>query len=124
MIEARIFGRIGNLKEGMLERRGRFVIRSTGQRSVLNGRNGRDMLILIDSDTFGIETRKIWTTAELSAYINFPRRGQAFLIQRQVIDKKTGRHSVDTVYGISSRTPAKASPQRISQATGAPDHRE
>jgi predicted transposase YbfD/YdcC len=37
-----------------------------------------------------IETRKIWTTSQLNAYLDFPHVGQAFAIQREFIDKKTG----------------------------------
>ena len=37
-----------------------------------------------------IEIRKIWTTTELNGYLNFPHVGQAFLIQRESTDKKSG----------------------------------
>lgn len=51
-----------------------------------------------------IETRKIWITSELNSYLNFPHVGQAFVIERQSIEKKTGKLSEETVYGITSRS--------------------
>ncbi len=60
-----------------------------------------------------IETRKIWTTTELNGYLNFPHVGQSFLIQRESTNKKTGKYSCDIAYGITSRTPDQAYPQRV-----------
>jgi predicted transposase YbfD/YdcC len=62
-----------------------------------------------------IETRKIWTTTELNGYLNFPHVGQAFLIERDTIDKKTGKCSHEIAYGITSRSPQQADPKRILQ---------
>ena len=60
-----------------------------------------------------IELRKIWTTSELNGYLNFPHIGQAFAIERQFIDKKSGKISGETVYGITSRKAADAGPERL-----------
>lgn len=60
-----------------------------------------------------IETRKIWTTTELNGYLDFPHLGQAFLIERHSIEKKTGKVSLDVAYGITSRSPQQADPQRV-----------
>jgi len=60
-----------------------------------------------------IETRKIWTTTELNTYLNFPYVGQAFVVERESIDKKTGKHSREIAYGITSRTPEQANPRRV-----------
>jgi len=60
-----------------------------------------------------IETRKIWTTTELNHYLEFPYVGQAFVIERHCIDKKTGESSVDVAYGVTSRTPEQARPQQV-----------
>ena len=60
-----------------------------------------------------IETRKIWTTTELNAYVDFPHVGQAFLIERHSIVKKTGKVSLDVAYGITSRSPQQADLQRL-----------
>ena len=60
-----------------------------------------------------IEIRKIWATSELNGYLNFPHVGQAFVIERQFIDKKSGKISGETVYGITSRKAADAGPERL-----------
>jgi predicted transposase YbfD/YdcC len=60
-----------------------------------------------------IETRKIWTTSELNGYLDFPHVGQAFVIERESIDKKTGTPSHEIVYGITSRTEEHADAQSI-----------
>jgi len=60
-----------------------------------------------------IETRKIWTTTELNGYLNFPHVGQAFLIERHSLEKKSGLRSCEIAYGITSRTVKQASPERL-----------
>lgn len=60
-----------------------------------------------------IETRKIWTSAELNDYLDFPWVGQAFVIERESIDKKTGEVSTETAYGITSCTPEQANANKI-----------
>ena len=62
-----------------------------------------------------IETRKIWTTTELNGYLDFPHLGQAFLVERHSQEKKSGKSSLDIAYGITSRTPEQANPQRVLQ---------
>jgi len=60
-----------------------------------------------------IETRKIWTTSELNSYLDFPHVGQAFVIERHSIKKKTGKETLDVAYGITSRTPQQATAQDL-----------
>jgi predicted transposase YbfD/YdcC len=60
-----------------------------------------------------IETRKIWTTTELNDYLDFPHVGQAFVIERHCTEKKTGETSLEIAYGLTSRSPAEANPQRV-----------
>jgi predicted transposase YbfD/YdcC len=60
-----------------------------------------------------IEIRKIWTTTELNDYLDFPHVGQAFLIERHSTEKKTGKKSCEIAYGITSRTPEQAHPERL-----------
>jgi predicted transposase YbfD/YdcC len=60
-----------------------------------------------------IETRKIWTTTDLNSYLDFPHVGQAFVIERHCIDKKSGESSLDIAYGITSRTPEQADPHQV-----------
>lgn len=59
------------------------------------------------------ETRCIWVTEALNGYLEFPHVHQAFLIQRQVIEKKTGKTSCKLAYGITSRPASEAFPQRL-----------
>jgi predicted transposase YbfD/YdcC len=65
------------------------------------------------SDHGRIEIRKIWTTAELNSYLDFPHVGQAFVIERQTTEKKSGKMSTETVYGVTSRTPEEARAERL-----------
>lgn len=60
-----------------------------------------------------LETRKIWTTTELNPYLNFPHVQQAYVIEQEFIDKKTGEYTHDLVYGITSRPPEEANAQRL-----------
>ena len=60
-----------------------------------------------------IEIRKIWTTTELNNYLDFPHIGQAFVIERESTNKKTGEYSCDVAYGITSRTPDQSDAQRV-----------
>jgi predicted transposase YbfD/YdcC len=60
-----------------------------------------------------IVTRRIWCTTALNAYLDFPHVGQVFLIERESIEKKTGKHSHEIALGVTSRTPLEASPQRV-----------
>lgn len=60
-----------------------------------------------------IETRKIWTTTELNDYIDFPHIGQAFVVERHCIEKKSGKSSLDIAYGITSRPSEQANPQQV-----------
>ncbi|HOU52296.1 MAG TPA: ISAs1 family transposase, partial [Smithella sp.] len=60
-----------------------------------------------------IEIRKIWTTSELNNYLDFPHVGQVFAIEREFINKKTGKSSREIAYGITSRTAEEASPERL-----------
>ena len=60
-----------------------------------------------------IETRKIWTTTELNDYLDFPYVGQAFIVERHCLEKKTGATSREIAYGLTSRPPEQADPQRV-----------
>ncbi len=62
-----------------------------------------------------IETRKIWVTINLNDYLDFPHVGQAFMIKRQSYDKKTGKTSNETVYGVSSLHPDQADAAKVLQ---------
>jgi predicted transposase YbfD/YdcC len=62
-----------------------------------------------------IETRKIWTTTELNDYLRFPHVGQAYVVEREASEKKSGEISSEIAYGITSRPPQQANPQRVLQ---------
>jgi hypothetical protein len=49
-----------------------------------------DFVRLDPPDHGRIETRQIWTTPALNGYLDFPHVGQAFLIERLTLNKKTG----------------------------------
>jgi predicted transposase YbfD/YdcC len=74
-----------------------------------------DYIVLDPPEHGRIETRKIWTTTELNDYLNFPHVGQAFVIERHSIDKKTGKESKEVVHAITSRSPDQADAQRLLQ---------
>jgi predicted transposase YbfD/YdcC len=75
---------------------------------------GEPDFVLCDPPDHGrIEQRKIWTTTKLNGYLFFPYVGQAFMIQRESIDKKTGEHSSDIAYGITSRPAEQADAKRV-----------
>jgi len=76
-------------------------------------RQDPDFILCDPPDHGRIEIRKIWTTTELNDYLNFPHVGQAFVIQRESTDKKSGKYSCDVAYGITSRPPDQADPQGI-----------
>ena len=60
-----------------------------------------------------LESRAIWTSTALNDYLDFPHVGQVFVIERQRIDKKTGKASTEVVYGLTDHSPESASPERL-----------
>lgn len=60
-----------------------------------------------------IEVRKIWTATALNDYLDFPHIGQIFVIERQSIEKKSGKRSHEIAYGITSRTREEADAKRL-----------
>ena len=72
-----------------------------------------DFVDVTPADHGRIETRRIWCSAALNAYIDFPHVGQVFLVEREVVEKKTGKQTRETVLGITSHTPQQASPERV-----------
>jgi hypothetical protein len=73
-----------------------------------DNRQAPDFIDITPPDHGRIETRNIWTTTALNQYLDFPHVGQAFVIERESFDKKTGKPTHDTVYGVTSCTPVKA----------------
>ena len=60
-----------------------------------------------------IEQRAIWTTAGLNDYLDFPAVAQAFVIERHSVEKKTGKTSTETVYGVTSHTLGTADAAKV-----------
>jgi predicted transposase YbfD/YdcC len=60
-----------------------------------------------------IETRRIWCSTQLNGYLDFPHVAQVFLIEREVVQKKTGKTSCEIALGLTSRPPNEASPERL-----------
>ena len=61
-----------------------------------------------------MEERRIWTSTELCAgYLQFPYVRQVFVIQRITLHLSTGKQHCETVHGVTSLTPQKASPARL-----------
>lgn len=60
-----------------------------------------------------MEVRRIWTSTELQGYLDFPYAAQVFCVQRDTTELTTGKFRSETVYGITSLGPGKASPARL-----------
>ena len=65
---------------------------------------------LSPADHGRIETRRIWCSSRLNDYLDFPHVAQVFLIEREVIDKKSGHERSEVALGVTSRTPDQAGP--------------
>lgn len=72
-----------------------------------------DHVDLAPPDHGRIEIRKIWTTTELNDYVNFPHVKQAFVVERHSTDKKSGKYSFETAYGVTSKPTEEADPQKV-----------
>ena len=80
---------------------------------LFENRQAADFVEVAPPDHGRIETRRIWCSSALNAYLDFPHVGQVYLIERQAIDKKTGKPSRDIALGVTSRTSQQASPQQV-----------
>jgi predicted transposase YbfD/YdcC len=67
----------------------------------------------IDLEHGRIDKRSIWTTSELNDYIEFPHVGQVFCIHRRSVDKKSGKVSEHTFYGVTSLTTDQADAAKV-----------
>ena len=76
-------------------------------------REAADFVEITAPDHGRIETRRIWCSTALNAYLDFPYVGQVFLIERGSLNKKTGEQTREIALGITSRTPQQTSPQRV-----------
>ena len=105
----------------LLERQAHYHFTVKGNQAALQGaiallfekRAAADFVEVAPADHGRIETRRIWCSTALNAYLDFPHVGQVFLIERESIQKKTGEITREIALGITSRTPQQASPQRV-----------
>jgi len=54
-----------------------------------------------------IDTRRIWVSESLNDYLNFPYVGQIFAIERESINKNTGKVSIKVAYAMIRPVPPK-----------------
>jgi predicted transposase YbfD/YdcC len=60
-----------------------------------------------------IEQRNLTTSEALVGYSDWPSLAQVFELGRHVINQKTGAERVEVVYGVTSLSPARATPERL-----------
>ena len=60
-----------------------------------------------------IETRNLTTSEALGGYSDWPGLAQVFEVGRHVITKKTEKERVEVVYGVTSLSPERATPNRL-----------
>jgi len=105
----------------LVEREAHYHFTAKGNQATLQAdiallfqnRQEPDFVEVSPPDHGRIETRRIWCSTALNAHLDFPHVGQVFLIEREVLNKKTGKLTKETARGITSRSPAEASPQRV-----------
>ena len=80
---------------------------------LFQGRKAPGFVDVSPPDRGRIESRRIWCSVALNAHLNFPRVGQVFLIEREVLHKKGGKLTLESALGITSRPPEQVNPQRV-----------
>lgn len=60
-----------------------------------------------------VEIRRIWVTTELNDYVTFPHVAQVYKIEREIMDKTTGKVSIEIAYGVTSRSAEEISAKTI-----------
>jgi len=67
----------------------------------------------VDSGHGRIEQRNITTSETLVGYSDWPGLAQVFELGRHVIIPNTGQERVEVVYGVTSLSPERATPERV-----------
>jgi len=67
----------------------------------------------VDSGHGRIEQRNITTSEALVGYSDWPGLAQVFELGRHVIIPNTGQERVEVVYGVTSLSPERATPERV-----------
>ena len=57
-----------------------------------------------------MEVRSIWTSTDLCGYLDFPYAAQVFTLRREVTEMAAQKYRTETVQGLSSLPPARATP--------------
>ena len=60
-----------------------------------------------------MEVRSIWTSTELCGYLDFPYAAQVFILRREVTEMVSHKSRTETVQGLSSLSPERATPARL-----------
>jgi len=67
----------------------------------------------VDSGHGRIERRRLQTSTMLNEYVNWPGVEQVFQLERQVVEKKTGEVTTQTIYGITSLSDEEADAEQL-----------
>jgi predicted transposase YbfD/YdcC len=73
----------------------------------------QDTVRTVDIGHGRIEQRNVTTSAALVGYSDWPGLAQVFELGRHVLIQKTGEERVEVVYGVTSLSPARATPGRL-----------
>lgn len=79
-------------------------------------RKAPDFMEVSPPDHGRIETRRIWCSAALNDYLDFPHVAQVFLIEREVFHKKNGKQTLEVAVGLTSQTSIQANSQQVLRA--------
>jgi len=60
-----------------------------------------------------LEQRRLFASTALNDYVNFPYVAQVCRIEREVTELKSGKRRQETVFAITSLTPAQADPDKL-----------
>lgn len=60
------------------------------------------------------DIREIWTSTEINDFVNFPHVAQVWTMRRHSTNVRSGKTRTETVHGITSLTPERADPGRLS----------
>lgn len=60
-----------------------------------------------------MERRELRASTALNDYVDFPHVAQVCRIERDVLELKSGKHRHETVFAVTSLTPAQADPHRL-----------
>ena len=64
------------------------------------------------------EKRTLWASSELNDYLNWPEVAQVFRIERLIWHEKHRGYSRQVVYGLTSLSPERASPDKLLALSG------